>query len=143
MLQSLYGHRIFDPCQASQSHQAGFTKEVLQAWICNAHGREALLRAHPALKGKLYERHLGTDMVEMVFSALVSRVFDPTCDPASMGCPHTLLVQAGYKPVAELAISFLHSGYRLQNMQRDSTLGVTRPVQQLLQPGNVTLNACR
>ena len=36
-----------------------------------------MLRAHPALKGKLYERHLGTGMVEMVFSALVSRVLIP------------------------------------------------------------------
>ena len=74
LLVSLFGNRQYEPSEANQSHVAGFSGVLLNAWISNAHAREGLLNQHPSLRATLYERHLGTDMVELVFSALMQRV---------------------------------------------------------------------
>ena len=62
MIRSLFGHRLYNPAEASDSHVAGFGRDLLLAYVYNDNARNVLLERHPSLVGVLFERNLGTDI---------------------------------------------------------------------------------
>jgi hypothetical protein len=70
-LTRLMNNRQYDPVHHTTGHEAGLSRELINAWLCNGNARRILLARYPDLEYTLCERAMGTDTVEMIFSRIM------------------------------------------------------------------------